>query len=484
MDIKQLRILLSGSDKNEVVSRLMNGRARPLPDIPKIKKELDPTLHEVQDPVIRKKKPVKYTVLDDNNNESIQTRYEDPTRISIPLEKLIVKRAASFLFGNKVKIETDKQDSRLKQVVEKMLAANKQIGLNKKAARTLFSCTEVAEYWYMVDAETATRYGIPNNDSKVKVALFDPLKGDELYPYFDDYGDLIAFTRSYKKKNDDGVEASYMQTWTAERIIKFKRGASGWEEESNVENVLKKIPIVYGSQDQVEWADSIWARVRLEKLLSNFGDTNDYHHAPKWVVKGEVKGWSSKGEPGAILEIENEGDASLVAWNQAPESVKLEIDKLFQIAYAMTQTPDISFDAVKGLGSAASGNSLRMLFLDPHLKVEEHLEEFDPYLERRLSILKAFAVVMDDTLKDEVESTELTPVVTPYMVDDTETTLNNINLAKSTSILSRNTAVRLNPLVSNAEEEIEMLDKEKEEADASAAALNNAQNQDPFGGGE
>ena len=80
-----------------------------------------------------------------------------------------------------------------------------------------------------------------------------------------------------------------------------------------------------------------------------------------------------------------------VSWQQAPEAVKLEIETLLKLIYTITQTPDISFDAVKGLG-AISGVALKLLFMDAHLKVQDKCEIFDDYLQRRVNVLLEYVV--------------------------------------------------------------------------------------------
>jgi hypothetical protein len=113
-------------------------------------------------------------------------------------------------------------------------------------------------------------------------------------------------------------------------------------------------------------------------LLSNFADTNDYHASPKIFVQGKVIGFTRKGEAGAIIEGENGATAQYLAWQNAPESVKLEIETLLRMIYTITQTPDISFDTVKGIG-AISGVALQLLFMDAHLKVQDKSEVFSAY---------------------------------------------------------------------------------------------------------
>lgn len=39
---------------------------------------------------------------------------------------------------------------------------------------------------------------------------------------------------------------------------------------------------------------------RMEELLSNCGDTNDYFGYPSYVVSGEIEGFAEKGEQGKV----------------------------------------------------------------------------------------------------------------------------------------------------------------------------------------
>lgn len=185
-------------------------------------------------------------------------------------------------------------------------------------------------------------------------------------------------------------------------------------------NTIGKIPIVYGRQPKVEWEDVQGLIDRLEKLLSNFADTNDYHASPKIFTTGTILGFAKKGETGAIIEGEEGATAQYLAWQNAPESVKLEIETLLRMIYTITQTPDISFDAVKGIG-AVSGVALKLLFMDAHLKVQDKMEIFDDYLQRRISIVQAFLSVMntkDAEFRAACQSLTIEPEIAPYMIED------------------------------------------------------------------
>lgn len=145
---------------------------------------------------------------------------------------------------------------------------------------------------------------------------------------------------------------------------------------------------------------------RLEHLLSNFAETNDYHASPKLFVTGHIQGWSQKGEPGTVIEGDKDASMQYISWHNAPESVKLEMDTLLHMIYTLTQTPDISYHSIHSM-NAPSGAALKLLFLDASLKVQDKREIFDAYLARRLSVLKAYLAQLYTPLKLAIERLEI-----------------------------------------------------------------------------
>ena len=468
MDIEKI---LAEVDLTRKIKLLQKARGKDLPDVEKFKKQYEISGHDINDPAIRKDKLVK---TEDDMGKPM-TKTEKVNRIPVSLQKLIVKRAASFLFGNDVKLVGEEGDAMV-AAITKVLEQNKTKYFNKKIAKEIFSATEVAEYWYPVATETFEDYGF-STKYKLRSTIFSPKNGDELYPFFDDFGDMKAFSRKYKIKDDDDKEITFFETWTDKKYYRWRQsGGAAWEEDlpEGVDLQVGKIPVIYGRQDQVEWEDVQPLIDRLEKVLSNLADTNDYHASPKIFVQGVIKGWAEKGESGAIIEGEPGSSAGYMAWQQAPESVRLEIDTLLRLIHSLSQTPDISFEAVKGIGNAASGVGLEILFLDPKLKVEEHMEVFGEYLQRRVNLIKAFLKKMNSSLPT---TGSIEPVVTPYMIDDKKDIIDNIVTSVTGGIMSKKTGIGLNPLVGNADEEFELVTKEEEAEASSAEGLNKLQNE-------
>jgi len=481
--------LQEGADLQAVVAELRNGRITEQPRTTEYAAQIDPKEHDVMD---EKKRPDKLVVVDKNAddygevlnvnpNKELQregARLEPVARIALAIQRLIRDRAVSFTFGNPVTYNCTPEgniEPAILQAIKRVFYDVKISTVNRKAARNIYGTTEVAELWYQVEGEEHELYGFKTK-KKFKVALFSPAFGDTLYPYFDENRDMVAFSREFTRKGADLKSRTYFETYTKDYhyLWSCENKQDGqvngqWELVQGYPKKLAigKIPIVYGCQPKVEWEDVQSLIERLEKLLSNFADTNDYHASPKIFVEGKIIGFARKGEAGGIIEGEEGAKASYLSWQSAPESVKLEIETLLKMIYTITQTPDISFDTVKGIGSV-SGIALKLLFMDAHLKVQDKCEIFNEYLQRRINIIKAFLKVAN--IKQEgwataAEHLIVEPIITPYIIEDEQSKVNILTAANGNkAIASRRTTVQRLGWADDPDKEIEEIDTEEASA--------------------
>lgn len=444
MTLEEIKAL----EPKEMIEELKKGRLTDLPVLADINKSIDVNEHPIFDETLRLDKMI---VQDDGS-----TKKESVARIGLGLQKLIVKRAVAFLFGNPVKyINEDENSDDVFIMFKDILKDAKINSFNRKIARDIFSTKEVAELWYPVPF---TEEG-SDEKFKLKVKKLSVLTGDDLYPYFDEFGDMIVFSRKYEVD-----KVKFFEVYTADIIYRYNttdevKIVDGFPKQ----NVFKKIPIVYGIQQETSFNDVEGLIDRLEKVLSNFADTNDYHAAPKLFVKGTIKGFSKKGESGAIIEGDANTTVQYLSWAHAPESVKMEIANLKEMIYTISQTPDISFESIKSLGgNAVSGKALKFMFLDAHLKVMDNMEVFDEYLQRRTSIVKAFMTQVRTELKAKVIELDIEAIVTPYMLDDISDKLDFIMTANGNKpVISTRTAIRMSGLVENVEAEVTEIQNEE-----------------------
>lgn len=408
--------ITKGADKANVIPLLKKHRNKPEVDVEKALKAIDPLRHDVMDETIRKKKEV---------STDTGTKFEEVARIALAFQKLIINHAVSFCFGNEVNqdcIINNDTDRQAFEAYKNVLKDNKSKSLNRKIARALFTFSEVAEYWYTVETEKGEGIGVDKN-KKIRVSLLTPDK-NKLYPYFDETGKMIAFSREYQViENDEKV--SYFETWTDEDYTLMDLEGNIKDNGYKVHG-LGKIPIVFLSQDDRETADIDKLVDRLETTLSNFADNIDYHSAPITVVNGPIRSFLKKGEQGGILEVDTEVKPYYLEWSQAPEATRTEVETLTSLIYTLTQTPDISFDNMKNIGSVAE-MTLRLMFMDAHLKVQDKCEIFDDSLQRRASIIKNYlCTLLDGEIATAAKKMAISQEIVPYMYGDTASEINNL----------------------------------------------------------
>jgi SPP1 family phage portal protein len=112
---------------------------------------------------------------------------------------------------------------------------------------------------------------------------------------------------------------------------------------------------------------------------------------------------------------------------------------------------------MKGMGTIAQF-TMKAFFMDAHLAVSKKEEIFGMGLQRRFNIIKAaIGKVINTSLEREAEAVQLIPEITPYLPQNDTEVIDNITVARTGGILSKETAVEINPLVEDPETEMERL---------------------------
>jgi SPP1 family phage portal protein len=476
MELKEIEELLPG--QFEELKRRIEQR-RSVTDFKKLSDQYDPDKHAIHDNTKRQNKQVET----ENGAETIFV-----ARLSIPLQKQIVRRAAAFLCGNPIKIDSEPQEGaelQLFNIVAKIWEDNKLDYDSKTLAKYMFSETQCAELWYWEKAEEDYWEGTANENIlymsadgqrtngpvpfRLRMKILAPSKGDYLYPVKNSAGNMVAFARGWSETDYDGNEIKHFDIYTAQNLISYthRKTTEGWVGETKP-NPLKKIPIIYYEQEKPEWADVQHLIERLETLTSNHADTNDYNGSPSIVVKGKIVSFAKKGEQGKVIEIDPGGDIDYLSWDSAPESIKMEFEHLMALIFDMTDTPNISFDQVKGLG-AYSGIALKMIFMAAHLKASDHEENFGKSIQRRLNLLKAAAITFNNGLRAAIQL-KMKPKFEYYIPKDDVEAIQKLGNAVTYGIMSKETAIRQNPLIKDGDAEVAKVDAEEEKIAAREAA--------------
>lgn len=424
-----------------VIIKALSTRSFPESNLNEIFKEINIDRHDVMNPLMRPDKKIYKPVgrpaiisatpmslvpkVQSNEQEMEYVRTELANRIPLAFQELICNKRVSFCLANpavrtysgiKDKAEADKFEFAL----ERILRDNKIATHDKEVARNIFTYTEVAEYWYPIDlkGKRSDRYGF-NTDMRLKVALFSRENGYDFFPLKDENGQMFCFSMKYRIR-EFGKLVTYFQVFTDEEIAKYKQvGGYKWAEIDRSEHNLGKIPIVFGWQMYPEYRNASHCISRLEKILSNHAEVNDYHSAPKLLLKNaeKIKGIGNKGESGIVLQATGDADAKYITWDNATASVKLEIDTLLTMIYTLTQTPNINFDNIKGMG-AVSGVSIKLLFMDAHLAVKDKEGVLSDFFQRRNSIIGSYIALMEPALEITAEGIEVNTSLVPFMIAD------------------------------------------------------------------
>lgn len=473
--------ILRIEDISQRISLLKKGRKTPQPDVAKLYADWNPKKHEIiadtdKYPKIKIITEKGKTIHDPTTGGSYETgdkvEYKDPNRISIPLEQDIVNIQTAFTVGTEPAIECDTEDeseksllSALKQVLRK----NKIKYQNKKVVRSWLSEQEVAEYWYAVKDDgfwsilkrkIASIFGQSIPEYRLRSTIWSPFRGDKLYPFFDDSGDMVAFSREYEKEDLEGVKTTIFMTLTNDSIYTINTG------KDNVVNVVKhgfsKIPAIYTYRNTA-YCDTIQPiRIRIEKLLSGYADCIDYHFFPILKLFGDVMNFSGNTR-NRVVQLTGEGaDAAYLTWEQAADPIKLELETLFSRAYSMTNTPQISFENLKGAGNALSGSAFRYVFMGAHMAVENHAEEIGLFMQRRVNFIISALGAQNTRLEAPAKTIDVEVEIIPYMIDSIDDKVHTAVAAVDGGLWSRREGIMFAGNADRVDEELAEIEADKQ----------------------
>lgn len=482
-----LEEILALPDIGQKISYLKKGRKTELPDRCKLWDDWNPERHEIM--VDKEKYPDRKVlekeaekVFDEKTGKTyeIEAQYkiEPVNRITIPLEQDIVNIQTAFTVGTEPSMDctpTDNDEKKLLDAVKAVFKSNKIKYQNKKIVRAWLSEQEAAEYWYVTDDDSfwakfwkkvkTTFGGKVKPTKKLKSVLWSPFRGDKLYPFFNDEGKMIAFSREYKKKLMDDSETTCFMTITDKMVYQWDL-AKGYEERMSFAHGFPKLPVLYAYRPEPYCKKIKTFRVRLEKLLSNYADCIDYHFFPLLKLVGSVAGFAGKTKD-RIVKLEDGADAQYLTWNQVPETIRFEAETLTNNAYDMSNTPRISFETLKGVGKA-SGTAFRFMFMGAHMSVSNHAEVIGEFLQRRVNFLVSALGAINPTEFNKASQTiDIETDLVPYMIDSEDDNVNTAVRAVEGKIWSRREGImfagnadRVDEILKEIQED-EILNKEQ-----------------------
>lgn len=490
--MKTLEEILAMSDESAKIELLKTQRKTPMPRVGELMKEWNPDMHEVNDKNLRKDGELLVSEEKDvTNSDGTVTHhaavYEpDPVnRISIPLEQDIVNIHTAFTVGKDPNVNctpNDEAEKSLLQIIKSVVRKNKMRYNNKRIVRSLFCEQDVAEYWYAVKdngfwtrakAKIKGLLGYKNSDKyKLRCAIWSPFRGDALYPFFDANGDYVALSRAYTiKDNETKMEVQYFMTVTSTNVYTWRLDAGAWTPipEMTFAHGFKKNPTMYMHRN-ISLCHNIQAiRRRIEELLSNYADCVDMVFFPNLIVEGDLEGLPQKVGKNRMIQIQNSGKVYYLNLEQVGGAAKVELENLLDMAYQLTNTPRLSLDNMKGLGSVPSGRAFDFLFMGTQLAVDNHAEIVGEYLQRRYNFLASAIGSLNPAYEDAANTIDIDVEIQPFNIDDLEEKVRIATEACGQPVASLRTGVMLAGIVDNIDDEVREIEESKTQQSANNA---------------
>lgn len=356
------------------------------------------------------------------------------TRITCNLQQLATKRMTELITGIPVRRVYKPENERQKEVaayIEKIYERNRIDSVNIERCNMLFAGCEVMTLWYAVE-ERNNIYGF-NSPLKMRCRNFSPMLGDELYPLFDEYGDMIALSVGYTRKKL-GKTVSYFDAYTADRHIKWSNERnSGWEVMEDEVNALGKIPAVYTFRPTPIWEDTSRIVFEIEWALSRNGNYLRKNSKPVFIVFADEQiqygdEQSQDREFRSIMQYPKGSTAQYVTWQQAVENLKFYVAELRQSFFTQLQLPDWSYESMKS--NPMSGESRKQLFIDAQLKVKDESGRLIEFYDREVNVVKAFAKAsLPTSYHGDIDALPVENVITPFTITDEKDTITNLTTA-------------------------------------------------------
>lgn len=382
--------------------------------------EYDPSQHPVMD-------KVKYP--DIRTDEGI-TRV---TRIGLGFQQLAANRMAELVCGIPIKRiyspENDKQKEAA-ALLENIYERNRIDSQNIDRLTMFFAGCEVMTLWYAQNSSPHTKYG-RQSTLKVRCRHFTPMQGDEIYPLFDEFGDLVAMSVGYSRKVGDKV-LTYFDTYTDTQHLKWsKEGGQEWMLIESEYITLGKIPSIYMWRSSPIWEKTSGLVYEMEEKLSRNGNYLRDNSKPVFAVFANeaIKyGEEDMDASRDIMQFPQGCQAQYITWEQAVDNLRFQIDSLRDLYFTQLQLPDWSYNKMSQ--QALSGESRKQLFIDSRLKVTHEQGRILEFLDREMNVVKAFAKIMlGSAYEADIDALKVDIKITPFAITDEKDEITNLMTA-------------------------------------------------------
>jgi len=387
-------------------------------------------------------------------------------RLSIPFAKKIVNTSVAFELGEPVTLIADEKNE-LFESVRTTWKLNRLDNKLQEALKKKKSELESCIIFHIEDIPSNKGWitKLFKSEKKRIKSNIKTNKEGRMYPIFDAFGNMVQFVwRFTTKVNSTEVDNIWVYT-DRERIVITNEQARVYSVVETKPHGFDRIPVVYLNQDAPEWDDVKTLIDRFEVALSKLGGSNDYAGYPLLKLYGELVSLPDRNDDGKTLrfpmkEVDDSGktihgDAEFLTANNAAESIELELEKLYSLIHAMSSTPDIAFENLKGLG-AMSGIALKLMFLDAIIKAKMNEGDNRTMIERCLNII---AGGIKSTINTKLSKQDLLVSIqfNSILPNDLKEAVEIATTAVQGGVMSKETAINYLDMVEDKEIELKKL---------------------------
>lgn len=454
-DLKQ--IFEAGRDATQIVADLKKKTIEVIPWAI-LEKEYNPKKHPV--------------MTDANYNSKTDRKGKDRkvTQVILNWQKLSVRRVGALAFGIPVKrVYKPKNENEKKAaaIIESIYKRNHINSVNLERSKFLYASCEVVTLWYTQEVEGGTIYAGEHTKYKLRCKNYSPMKGDQLYPLFDEYDDMIGLSVEYTR-TEDSVNVTYFDCYTADTHYRWKASGTTYVEDMPPEPIkIGKISGIYGHRDQPVWEELSGNVFEAEWTYSYNGNYVRKNSRPNWVVfcdpQDKVRVGQEKDDDRLgrnVLKYPANAKAEYKTWDQSIESIKFHTSELKANFFMGLQLPDMSQESMKQ--TPMSGEARKMMFIDAQQKVLDESGIWIEYFDREMSVVKAFGSKMFPAYAEAINALEVDNVITPYTIrEEGERITNYSNATGGKAIMSRRTAVSRLGMVDDVDEEMQEIENEE-----------------------
>lgn len=388
----------------------------------------------------------------------------------------IVQTLATFVIGKPVTLLPSVENN-LSKLMKQIWRVNRMDSKLLDATIMKMSETQTAIQFYINDIEKTSLLNkilsvlkLGTQAKEIKVKLLDNTSG-VMTPYFDASGNMLLFMWEYQTVVD-AKTINNVQIWD-EKNYHYLNDASGKMQYADTIKAhgFDRIPIAYDSQFEPQWYAVKSPSDRHELALSKLGDSNDYSGHPILVTEGEVKNMPSKYESGKHFNIpitiddegkEIRGKVSFLEAKTAPESNKLELDKLEDVIAYGSGVPNLSFEKLKSLGNVAE-KTVKLMFLGTEIKVELKRSETRTFIERCINIiLSGITTTTNTSLAKDGAELYYDIQFNSILPSDIGERVTMVTSAVQSGVMAKRTAIKLIDVVEDVDEELSLIKGETE----------------------